>query len=524
MLSIFGAYGSAGLFGVLVTGLIATGVYAARLRRKVRQSQQIAQSAPEIQRLNRALSTLSRCNEAVVHASDEAWLVSRICEILVEVGGYRLAWVGYADAGDKNVRVMAKSGLDEGYVEQVQATWDDAERGCGPIGTAIKTGDICVIRDLARDPRVGPWRQDAVRHGYGSMISLPLREGAHAIGVLSIYASESDAFDSREVGLLEELAGDLAYGIVALRNQDERKEAQAQLRLTAQRLGAILDRAPFGIDLVDSSGHFLEVNPAFQQITGYSAEELKGMTFYELTDPADRARNRELMVALHEGKLPFHEIEKRYIRKDGSTIWVRAATSKVDAEHTMGIVEDITGRKQAEAQLQATTERLHAVWEHAPVGIVVNDREGRLVECNAAHQIMCGYSMEELKGTHFSNYTHPDDREKNLELFAELVSGARQSFEVEKRYWRKDGSIIWVRIISLSPERRIQYGDRRGHHRAQTGGRAAADDGPPAASDPGTCAVRNCHGQSGRPFWGDECRVPAHDRLLRGRTEANGME
>ena len=448
MLSIFGTYCSAGLFGVLATGLIATGVYAARLRRKVRQSQQIAQSAPEIQRLNRALSTLSRCNEAVVHASDEAWLVSRICEILVEVGGYRLAWVGYADAGDKNVRVMGKSGLDEGYVEQVQATWDDAERGCGPVGTAIKTGEICVIRDLARDPRVGPWRQDMAGHGYGSMVSLPLREGAQAIGVLSIYASESDAFDSREVGLLEELASDLAYGIVALRNQDERKEAQAQLRLTAQRLGAILDRAPFGIDLVDSSGHFLEINPAFQRITGYSAEELKGMTFYDLTDPADRARNRELMVALHEGKLPFHEIEKRYIRKDGSVVWVRAATSKVDAEHTMGIVEDITRRKQAEAQLQATTERLHAVWEHAPVGIVVNDREGRLVECNAAHQTMCGYSMEELKGTHFSNYTHPGDREKNLELFAEMVSGARESFEVEKRYWRKDGSIIWVRIIS----------------------------------------------------------------------------
>jgi PAS domain S-box-containing protein len=239
--------------------------------------------------------------------------VSRICEILIEVGGYRLAWVGYADAGDKNVRVMAKSGLDEGYVEQVQATWDDAERGCGPIGTAIKTGEICVIRDLARDPRVGPWRQGAVRRGFSSMISLPLREGAHAIGVLSIYASDSDAFDSREVGLLKELAGDLAYGIVALRNQYERKEAQAQLRLTAQTLGAILDRAPFGIDLVDSSGHFLEVNPAFQQITGYSAEELKGMTFYDLTHPADCARNRELMAALYEGKLHSHEIEKRYM-------------------------------------------------------------------------------------------------------------------------------------------------------------------------------------------------------------------
>jgi PAS domain S-box-containing protein len=448
MQTILGGYFSAGLFSVLVSGLMITGVYAMYLRSKVRRSQQIAQSAPEIQRLNRALSTLSRCNEAVVHATDEVSLLNLVCEILVQVGGYRLAWVGYADSDDKNVHMMAESGFDDGYVEKVEATWDNAERGRGPIGTAIKTGEICVIRDLGRDPRVGPWRQDALQHGYHSMISMPLREGSQAIGVLSIYASESDAFDSREVKLLEELAGDLAYGIVALRNQEERKEAQAQLHSTAQRLGAILDRAPVGIDLVDSDGRFLEVNPAFQRITGYSAEELKGMTFYDLTHPDDRVRNRELMGALWEGKLPSHEIEKRYIRKDGHTIWVRATTSKVDAAHTMGIVEDITERKEAAAQLQATAERLQAILEHAPVGIAVVHRDSRIVETNAAYERITGYSAQELKGTSFTVLTHPEDLARNVEWFDRFNDAKLPTAEIEKRYIRKDGQVIWARNIN----------------------------------------------------------------------------
>ncbi len=229
----------------------------------------------------------------------------------------------------------------------------------------------------------------------------------------------------------------------------DRKQAEQQLQATAERLGALLDRAPVGINLADHDGRFLEVNPALQRITGYSAEELKGMTYYDLTPPEDCADNHERMKAFREGKSDHYETEKRYIRKDGTTIWVRVAGSKVDAEHTMGIVEDVSERKEAAAQLQATAERLQAILEHAPVGIVINDREGRLIESNAAYQRMCGYSAEELKGKKFTDFTHPDDIAKNLQLYEQLGSDKLQSYEMEKRYIRKDGKIIWVRSHQL---------------------------------------------------------------------------
>jgi len=262
--------------------------------------------------------------------------------------------------------------------------------------------------------------------------------------IIWIRVSASRINDETNIGIIEDITA--------------RKQAEQQLQATTERLRAILDRAPVGIDVVDHKGRFLEINPALQRITGYSAEELKGMTYYDLTHPEDRARMREVITAFKEGKSPYYEIEKRYIRKDGKTIWVRVAGSKVDAEHTMGIVEDVTERKEADAQLQATTERLHAILEHAPVGIVITNREGRLIESNAAHQRMCGYSSEELKGMKFSDYTHPDDIAKNLRLFELVTSGKRQSVEIEKRYIRKDGETLWCRVISTSLNKDFNIG------------------------------------------------------------------
>ena len=177
------------------------------------------------------------------------------------------------------------------------------------------------------------------------------------------------------VPLLDD-TGRVRGAVGAIIDITDRKQAEQQLQATAERLGAILDRAPVGINLADHEGRFLEINPALQRITGYSAEELRGMTYYDLTHPEDRAQQQELMTAFKEGKSDHYEIEKRYIRKDGRTIWVRVAGSKVDADHTMGIVEDVTERKEAAAQLKATAERLKAILENAPVGIVIH-RSGR---------------------------------------------------------------------------------------------------------------------------------------------------
>lgn len=191
--------------------------------------------ADQIQRrLNRSLKLLSDCNMALVHAVEEQALLSEICRLLVEQGGYRMAWVGYAehDAG-KAVRVVAQYGNGAEYLEAQTISWTDTELGRGPTGTAIRTGKTDINQDYQTNPRMKPWREAALASGYRSSIGLPLPGKKRELGALTIYSADTNAFGHDEVKLLEELANDLAYGIETLRTRVEHEVAQRQLEFLA---------------------------------------------------------------------------------------------------------------------------------------------------------------------------------------------------------------------------------------------------------------------------------------------------
>ena len=183
-----------------------------------------------LSRLNRALHTLNRCNQELVRAVAEPELLREVCKVTAEVGGYCLSWVGYAEQDEgHSVRVVGQFGNDRGYLDSARISWADTERGRGPTGTAIRTGNVCLIRNAETDPAFSPWRKEAIRCGYASMIALPLKSGEQTFGALNIYAPEPDAFDAEETKQLKELANNLAYGVLALRTRAQRERAEAAL-------------------------------------------------------------------------------------------------------------------------------------------------------------------------------------------------------------------------------------------------------------------------------------------------------
>jgi PAS domain S-box-containing protein len=206
-----------------------------------------------LRRVNRALRVLSHCNEALIRAKDEMAFMDEVCRIIVEDGGYRLAWVGFAekDAG-KTVRPVAQKGFGDGYLVNVDITWADTERGRGPTGTAIRSKKPSIARDILTDPHYAPWRKAAAERGYASSIALPLVSDGTSFGALNIYGSEPEAFSEDEVKLLFNLAQDLSYGITALR-------ARAKLRLLSSQLLKVQEseRKRISRELHDSIGQSL---------------------------------------------------------------------------------------------------------------------------------------------------------------------------------------------------------------------------------------------------------------------------
>ena len=206
----------------------------------------------KLARLNRTLQTVNECNQALVRATEEYELLRSVCRILVEFGGLRMAWVGYREFNeDKTVRPVAQAGYEAGYLERINITWADTDRGRGPTGSAIRTGTTCWTRNIVTDPNMAPWRIEALSRGYASNVSLPLMSHGEAFGALTLYAEEPDVFTETTVEQYTNLANNLAYGVMALRTREERKRAESEIRqLNASLEKRVVERT---IELVRSN-------------------------------------------------------------------------------------------------------------------------------------------------------------------------------------------------------------------------------------------------------------------------------
>ncbi len=207
------------------------------------------------------------------------------------------------------------------------------------------------------------------------------------------------------------------------------------------------------------------ISPQIEGLLGYSADEWLADPdlFVKLLHPDDRERvlaDHDRVFAAGESSWSF---EYRLVARDGRTVWLRddAVVVRDDegkALYVQGFLMDVTKRKEAEEALRKSEERFRAMFEDAPIGVAWGPLEesaarpisgaagSGLYTRNRAYMEMLGYTEEELASMHFTEYTHPDDLPKVLELYEELIAGRRDRYELAMRYLGKDGRVIWAQV------------------------------------------------------------------------------
>jgi len=179
------------------------------------------QAEEKVRSLACLAKAISDCNQTLIHVTNEATLLKKVCNILVKTGGYRMAWAGYAEHDEaKSISIIAEAGCFKGYPHHYLLSWGDVPQGRGPTGTTLRTGRVSVVHDTATDPAFVLWRRDARKHGFASHVVLPLTADKGAFGAIGIYAAKSYAFESEEVELLLTLAQNISFGILLLRHRN----------------------------------------------------------------------------------------------------------------------------------------------------------------------------------------------------------------------------------------------------------------------------------------------------------------
>ena len=413
----------------------------------------------ELQRLTRSLLAINHCNQALIYSTDEIELLQKICSTIVTTGGYRMAWVGYAEHdNNKTVRPVAQAGFDEGYIRRAGITWADVPSGQGPSGTAIRTCQVSTIRNLQKDPKFLPWRSEAIKKGYASVQALPLQHDDKVYGAITIYSEKENAFNTDETQLLTGLADNLAYGISKIRTQEEKRHAEQTLIEKQNRFTHALESAHAGVwDLDLSTGEYIWSDEIWR-LYGLTRgdENPSEMLLQKAIHPDDRNETLRIIKHAKKNQIPIN-IEYRVFHLDGTVRWLMVKGTPIfdhkrDAVRYIGTSIDITDRKLIELERERLMNRqsgFEAVLNIKRIGLWELDLLNNTVFRTLEDARIFGYDSTEDNWRYetFLDHVLPEDRTEVDRQFKEALA-TKSDLNIECRIRRADGEIRWIWVAA----------------------------------------------------------------------------
>lgn len=416
-----------------------------------------------IRKLNRALRTISECNQALMRATDEASLYGQICHLMVEAGGYLFAWIGTVTEGRQPIlHPAARYGKGDFYLVPIPISGSSILIGGEPAQAAVFHRNTAIVQDVRLIPATASWRTEALRCGFASVVALSLCFDGECFGSLNVYASECHAFDPAEISLLEELAGDLAFGIYALRTRDERRHAEAALRESEERLRTLINAMPDGVCFKDGEGRWLEANHFQIDLFQLAGTDYRGKKDAELAIFAPFYREAFLGCTLTDELAwktgEVRRAEETLPRPNGENLVfdiIKAPTFYPDGQRKGLVVvgRDITKRKQAEEALRQSEQRYRTLFEQANDAIFLEGRNGQIEDVNQRACKLLGYAQGDLIGRRISDLLVPQVRQTSP--FGPRCDSNSDSKPFETVGIRQDGRRVPVEVTHTTLSDRL---------------------------------------------------------------------
>jgi len=382
---------------------------------------------------NRALKMISESNQSLIHASDEQKLLNKICQIIVKVGGYRLAWVGLVEYDKtKTIRPVAQAGYGSNYVKLAKLTWANTKRGRGPGGVAVRTGKPSLVKDILNNPSMIPWQKNAIKYGYKSTVFLPLFNNKQIFGVLGIYSSEINAFDSEELKILNEFTGDLSFGIKALRERAENIKAQKALIASENRYRNLFETARDGLIVLDSkTGKIREINYYLIELLGYGPDKFLQKKLWEINLFKSIVSSKKSFEILKNQKYKRFENVPLHTAL-GKLIYVEFISNIYPADKS-GLIQcnirDVTERHYLEEQIAQSEKKYSNLVENINDAVILI-QDGIIKYANSAVRAIIDTPLSDIIGKPMINFISPEYQK----LVAENYKQQLKEGNIKNRY------------------------------------------------------------------------------------------
>lgn len=409
--------------------------------------------------LDRLYKVNSTINRTIIKAKSKEALFKAVCASLVDVGGFAMVWIGLADYDKRMILPVAYGGKGQDYLKNIKVSLDPkSPYGRGPTGRAVRSGKRVVCNDILNDPKMKPWRIDALNFGYSSSIALPLKIKNRILGAISLYSDQPAAFtEKEELSLLDEVAMDVSFALFNLDLEAKASEAYQAVRERDERFKEFAEQVPgilFQLER-DPQGKYSVpfCSPALERQYGIKAEQVTrdAGPVMDTVLPEDRAK---IISALEKSAkdLKPTNVEFRVRDRLGGVRWLlsKSTPEKLPSGKVIwhGYHTDITELKDAELALNQEKAKAESYLNVAQVVMLFMDRRGKIRLLNRKGYQLLGYEEGELLGKDWFKTCLPTPESKKLlVMYKRMLSGSAKPLpQLENHVLTKDGklrSMLW---------------------------------------------------------------------------------
>lgn len=419
-----------------------------KLLKLIRDTSCLEQNSQEIHQLNRLYKALTKVNQAILWLPSQQELLNKICEILVNEGGFHMAWVGWNNPETHQLEPVASSGDVDHYLKKAKIYSDERPHGLGPSGIAFRTGEAYVCNDMLEDLATLPWRDEILKRGFRSSAVFPIRKFNHILGTLSVYSINPMFFQENEVSLLKEAANNISFALENIAREDERKYAESIANSEKLFSDMMLESMPGILYFYDHEGKFLRWNQNFSVASGYSDNEIAHMQPLDFFEESERASVAEKISEVFTSGHAF--VEANLFTKNGQKLPYFFTGRNVNYNNKqclVGMGIDISERKHIETKLNESEQKYRELVESANSIILRWNDKGCITFMNQFGQQFFGYSQQEIIGKHVIGTIVPftDSAGRDLQNLMQQICLDTKTFEQNiNENMRRNGEHVWI--------------------------------------------------------------------------------